>query len=155
MRGWKSVFIIFVVALFSSSVLAANVNPKGGGSGDSPTPFKNTNQRVELADGESYSLVGQVIFWRGNAYFEVDLKEHPWLANKKRIARPYYEIEGSVSYLKRFDRVRIKFFAEARSVIRQDDSREGEYYPEIILSPLADPVIFTPTQCKKPRFNQE
>src|SRR5437870_1469834 len=63
-----------------------------GGGGDVPVPYANTNQHVELADGENYTLVGIVRFMGGLPYLQVDLQQHPWLATADRVAYPYYSL---------------------------------------------------------------
>jgi hypothetical protein len=90
---WKSLFAL--VALFvgiESSFALVDKRIRGGDH--LPVPFKGANTRVELAIGEHYILAGFVIVTPRGAYLEVDLKVHPWLANKARVEFPYYPIEG-------------------------------------------------------------
>ncbi|HLE00604.1 MAG TPA: hypothetical protein VJB59_10110 [Bdellovibrionota bacterium] len=96
--------------------------PKGGG-GEVPVPF-GLNERAELADGESYLLVGKVIVYSRKAgpnqvrvYFEVDLRQHPWLANAKRRLNPLYPLEGSASDWKDYDGHTVKLACRAHSRI--------------------------------------
>jgi len=111
-----------------------------GGSGDVPTPFLNTNQKVELSDGELYTLVGKVRSARDGFYFEVDLGEHPWLASARRRASPLYGLEGSPSFWRRFDGRKVRLQVEAKGAVRVDSGTgEAEYW--ISLQPLADPVL--------------
>ena len=57
-------------------------------------PFRTTNQKVELADGEMYSLRGNLYFDAANntMFLRVDLEETPWLANSLRKKFPFYPI---------------------------------------------------------------
>jgi hypothetical protein len=70
---------------------------RGGGGGGVPSPFvENSNRKVELADGEMYTLDGKVVFDNNDTpWFWVDLAKHPWLANQKRQQNPYYRLLGS------------------------------------------------------------
>jgi hypothetical protein len=68
--------------------------------GEIPVPFGGVNQRVELADGEEYFLVGTIVNIQAQdgvfqPYLKVDLDQHPWLANAHRVAFPYYPIASS------------------------------------------------------------
>jgi hypothetical protein len=71
----------------------ADIGPKGG-PGDVPTPFVS-NEKVELADGEIYTLIGRFVIREGNLWFQVDLEAHPWLANQKRKDFPFYRVIGT------------------------------------------------------------
>jgi hypothetical protein len=96
--------------------------PSGGG-GNVPDPLAVYNEHVELADGEYYLLVGRIRIapaLQGSsrklqAYLAVDLKAHPWLANKKRRDFALYPIEGSVAAWKSYEGMRVKLAARARS----------------------------------------
>ena len=69
--------------------------PFGGGPGEVPTPFE-VNQLVELADGEQYVLAGRLVTQRtGRVVFRVDLQQHPWLANSRRVKSPFYPIDNA------------------------------------------------------------
>ncbi|MCM2278232.1 MAG: hypothetical protein NDJ89_09170 [Oligoflexia bacterium] len=118
----------------------------GGGSGEVPTPLEIYNQKVELADGERYILIGNVVLAeegrdRWKAYFEIDFAEHPWLATEKRKKSPFYPLEGPISYWKQFRGLRIKMPCEARGIILQREGREPEY--AIQLRPTRQGVIVT------------
>ena len=113
-----------------------------GGSGDVPTPFLNTNQRVELSDGELYTLVGRIHALRDSALFEVDLAEHPWLASARRKASPLYGLEGSPSFWRRFDGKKVRVLVEAKGIARLSPATgEPEYW--LSLQPVADPIVIS------------
>lgn len=118
----KHSLIVFIAALFSINVYASDISggygPLGGGN-DGPSPFNGLNSKVELADGELYSLFGTVVFMNGYPFFNVDLKAHPWLANSKRAKMPYYQLEGSADFWKKYENSRIRFFCIAHSHIIQ------------------------------------
>ena len=111
-----------------------------GGAGDVPTPFLNTNQKVELSEGELYTLIGKVRFSRGGVFFEVDLVEHPWLASAKRRLNPFYSLDGSPSFWRKFEGRKVRIVVEAKGSVRLNASNgEGEY--SLSLQPVADPVV--------------
>ncbi|MGK5089822.1 hypothetical protein WDW86_19905 [Bdellovibrionota bacterium FG-2] len=121
----------------------------GGGGEEIPTPL-SSNDRVELADQEHYLLVGQVVIrstydvtGSGNAlveraYFEVDLSAHVWLANAKRRNDPGYPLEGSLTFWRKFQKMRVKVSVEAEGRILTNEAHQPEYV--ITLKALADPV---------------
>lgn len=92
-----------------------------GGGGEVPTPFEAFNQKAELADGEDYLLVGRVVIQpvagsgsdRLQAFLQVDLDVHPWLASARRKANPYYPLEGSVGFWRQYRGIRIKLPCQA------------------------------------------
>ncbi len=122
---------------------------RGGGGEEIPTPL-SSNDRVELADGEQYLLVGQVVIrsiydvtGNGNAlvekaFFEVDLIEHPWLANSKRRTDPGYPLDGPTAYWYKFQKMRVKVSVQAQGRILTSESHNSEYV--IGLKALADPI---------------
>lgn len=127
-----------VIALLSSLLATAShanwTDSAGGPGGEIPTPFEAANQRVELADSEAYILVGRVLFLEDHArdnvyvpFFEVDLKEHPWLANEKRRKSPLYRLEGGVTYWKQFRGLRIKLPCIGHAIIATGPSGKLEY----------------------------
>lgn len=83
MRGLK----IWVFGCLLGVSFAANAATYNGG--EIPIPFETANQKVELADGEYYILVGKVS-WDDQGYFEPDFTEHPWLASEYRMKAPKY-----------------------------------------------------------------
>lgn len=132
----KYLFVVVVIGLAVGSVVWGAA--PGGGSGDVPTPFLSSNQKVELAHGELYTLVGVIRFSNGEPFLEIDLNEHPWLANAYRKANPFYPLEGATSFWKRYENQRLKTFVEAH--IGADALSDGlRVY--ITLNPLADPVV--------------
>jgi hypothetical protein len=88
-----SLLISSPVIGMGSSLVLADVGPRGG-PGDVPTPFIS-NEKVELADGETYTLIGRFVIREGNVWFQVDLDAHPWLANQKRKDFPFYRVIGT------------------------------------------------------------
>ncbi len=110
----------------------------GGGSGEIPIPFQSSNQKVELASGELYILIGRISFYNGAPYLEVDLEQHPWLANKERKGAPFYPLEASADYWRRFEGQQLKTFMEAHGAVRLDDPSGPKYV--LSLFPLADPL---------------
>ena len=134
--NWISMFS-GALAVFSFSA-NAQVDPRPF-DGHIPTPFEASNQHVELADGENYFLLGRVVFGSDPAsplhyvaYFEVDLKEHPWLANKNRIKNPVYRLQGGVNYWKQFRGIRVKLPCTAETaIVMNSSSVKLEYVIEL------------------------
>ena len=122
----KSVwFGIALLSVFSGSYVFAGpfpseyacIEPEGPG-GEVPDPHLSSNSKVELADGEVYTLFGTVFFGHdGNPYMEVDLKKHPWLANARRKANPIYPLEGQHGFWMQFNGSKIRFTCRAHGVI--------------------------------------
>jgi len=96
-RYLKMARIPFLISLLFAAVTwgaaGADVGQRGG-PGDVPTPFVS-NEKVELADGETYTLIGRFVIREGNLWFQVDLDAHPWLANQKRKEFPFYRVIGT------------------------------------------------------------
>ncbi len=129
--------VIFCLLLGGSvSVAHAEVGPRGG-PGDVPTPFIS-NEKVELADGENYTLIGKFIVRDGNLWFQVDLDAHPWLANQKRKEFPFYRVIGTRVDLEpvvvRADRVQAVVKAEG-SIIERDLRPSFRIGLEVLESP--------------------
>ena len=83
--------------------------------GDVPVPF-SSNQRVELANGEYYTLVGKIIFFQAQPFLSVDLDVHPWLAsatNTTSIGEKVYPLQGSPGYWKTYENLRVKISVQA------------------------------------------
>jgi hypothetical protein len=116
----------------------------GGGSGhDVPTPFQLTQTKFELADGELYSLVGTITFAPAPApyivqsalqrpsytqyyntsakklrpYFSINLENHPWIANAKRIDSPLYFIESTSEKWKEWEDTSVNLLCRAHGRI--------------------------------------
>ena len=87
----KSYYVVLIV-----TTMLAGVSAFARGGGGIPSPFVETsNRKVELADGEMYTLQGKIVFDSNDTpWFWVDLAKHPWLANQKRQAAPYYRLQG-------------------------------------------------------------
>lgn len=121
-----------------SPQVQADVGPRGG-PGDVPTPFI-TDHKLELAEGETYDLVGRFVVRDGNLWFHVDLAEQPWLANQKRKEFPYYRVSGTRVDLEplvvRAEKVRTKVRADGLIL----DRTEGLVY-RIGLEVLEQPVL--------------
>jgi hypothetical protein len=111
----------------------------GGGSGhDVPTPFQITQTRFELADGETYSLVGTIVFiptplgseaefLQLRPYFSLNLKNHPLLANAKRVISPLYLIQGNVEKWKKWESRSVNLLARAHGKVHLT-SKGLEYF---------------------------
>ena len=99
----------------------------GGGEGGVPTPLTQ-NQKVELADGEEYLLVGWIRIEREpvtgeqNYKLQVDFETLPWLASIRRKEDPYYLIQQDGSDLSRWANSRVKLRALAQGVVVGDKS---------------------------------
>jgi len=106
--------------------------PQGNGGG-MPIPF-GVNDRVELADGEYYLLVGKVIVLpkqklknSPRVLFEIDFGQHPWLANAKRYNDPVYPLLGNLSVWKKYNGQTVKLACRARGGIVKSGGRHMEY----------------------------
>jgi hypothetical protein len=98
----------------------------GPGGGGMPTPFGDSNIRVELADGELYTLDGRVVLVQTQlgaiaAYFEVDLNKQDWLANQTRRQEPYYLLQGKLSFWRQLNQQNIELTATAQVRILPDE----------------------------------
>lgn len=121
-----------------------DLRARGGEDGGTiPVPFEALNRKVELADGETYFLVGSVVFDGLQPFLAVDLSAHQWLANRRRARNPAYPLEPS-SLVNWFDyegrSVRLRVKATGRIVSL--DSGEFDY--EISLQGLAKPEPYVP-----------
>lgn len=140
---WISLALALLGAGSALTVKARAPEDLGGGSGEVPTPLITYNQKVELADGEPYTLLGKIHIVRGQAYFEVDLEEHPWLANTKRKASPFYPLLGTAAYWSKFEGQNVKVVAEAQGQVEAPTQTEPKHHYVISLQPLADPVTLS------------
>ncbi|MEK6706758.1 MAG: hypothetical protein AABZ06_13320 [Bdellovibrionota bacterium] len=119
----------------------------GGGGGEIPSPF-SYNQKVELADGEYYVLVGQVKILPSKyplqyrAVFMVDFDQHPWLANYKRVKEPFYPLDGSVDFWRTYEGMDLKFSCKAKAKLINTSGGKGTPRYVITLEALAAPVVF-------------
>lgn len=130
--------VLLAMVLGIPSGVLADVGPRGG-PGDVPTPFI-TDHKLELAEGETYDLVGRFVVREGNLWFNVDLEMQPWLANQKRKEFPYYRVSGTRVDLEplvvRAEKVRTKVKADGLILERGD----GPTY-RIGLEVLEQPVF--------------
>lgn len=127
-----------------------------GGTGnewDLPWPF-TTNQKVELADGEYYVLIGKLRKGYRDYYFEVDLELHPWLGHSKRKQNPYYlvRVESDFQLWEKAINKKLKVLIEAVGVIQEGNEFQGPSY-EIILKPVAKPIQLARKGAKNPYPN--
>jgi hypothetical protein len=104
-----------------------------------PTPFGDSNMHSELADGELYTLDGQVVVSQrldgvATVYFAVDLTQAPWLANRHRVAEPYYPLRGKLSFWLPLNQHAIRLTAQAVTEIV--DSGFGQAAQVISLEPV-------------------
>jgi hypothetical protein len=136
--AWSAI----LVTVFSAAMASADVDPEPvrGGGGEIPTPF-SSNQKVELADGEIYSLVGTVKLYGGEAYFEIDFAQHPWLASAKRQSSPYYALSNPIDYWRKFEGAKLRLSVEAQGEIVLGQEAGPRY--SIRLQLLAEPVPCT------------
>ena len=82
--------LLALVLVSSVNSYAQKKDTKGGGS---PGPFDEKSTKVELADGETYYLAGEIYEQQdGDLLFGIDFEAHPWLANKYRKNKGYYVI---------------------------------------------------------------
>lgn len=125
-----------------------------GGGGELPSPFDTAKWKVELADGESYQLMGRIVLMPSPGYgeddrltpfFRVDLNEHPWLATEKRLNEPYYPLIGPIEDWRPYvNRGKIKFPCVARGVIIMISNR-----PSFVMHLQASedmPILFLDSQ---------
>lgn len=128
-----------------------------GGGGEIPNPLLTVNQHVELAPGEFYTLIGTVMAGSDNLnataansvpMFVVDLREHPWLANVRRVRSPYYFLTGGWPFWSRYLQKRVIVTAQAR--ITYQTRQNGERYPEIALQ-IVDAGSVTPAGAYIPK----
>ena len=104
--------IIVMAAL--SSITAFAKDKHSTCCGDVPVPF-SSNQKVELANGEYYTLVGKVIYFQSKPFLTVDLDVHPWLSssNSKYLGEKVYPLQGSPAYWKTYENKRVKVNIQA------------------------------------------
>lgn len=127
---WSVVSALLIGASIAISGPAFGRLPGGGGG--VPSPFADSNRKVELADGELYTLDGKVVFdSNGEAQFWVNLAKHPWLANKSRVAYPFYKLVGPASQWKKYNEKSVRLMCIAHVVT------SGDGY-EIQLEPVSD-----------------
>lgn len=162
-KSWQFAIVSIVAALFCLSAMGEvqarggiEVQQKkrgGGGEIPLPFPFSKSNQNVELADGSIYTLLGHIRIADGYAYFEVDLKAHPWLQNHRRsldTVESLYPLiaDRAVDWESLENKyVRISVLARGRVV----EDYDGFLKHEIVLYSKLDPVRVTRKKPKKPR----
>jgi hypothetical protein len=65
-----------------------------------------------------YTLQGKVVFdTNDQPWFWVDLEKHPWLANQKRQANPYYRLMGSREQWKPYNEKSVQLICFAHVVV--------------------------------------
>lgn len=110
------------------------------GEGTIPYPLC-TNEKVELADGEYYTLVGWIKNVDTDApYFQVDLKSHPWLENSKRFKLPHYpllDLFPEEAWIK-YESVKVQIIVKAQGRIEYDFFEIPRYV--LSLKPIAKPI---------------
>lgn len=122
--------------IFSPLFLAYAQSGPSGGGGEIPTPL-TSNQKVELADGENYYLVGTVVYLNDQPLFKVDLEVHSWLASEVRKNNPYYLLESWSLDWKRYENLRMRVLVRAHgNIIKVNDV----YQYVISLFPMEAPV---------------
>lgn len=144
----------FLIALAAAglcaqiSVARAELTAAIIGGGEVPIPF-HFNRKVELADGENYDLVGRIYYatsiFNGRdeiPYLAVDLEKHPWLANSRRLAFPYYAIKTKSGKFRAAEGTRVRMKVKARALIIADNDKSAQYV--IYLEPIEDVVRAAP-----------
>ncbi|MDR3606493.1 MAG: hypothetical protein P4M08_03830 [Oligoflexia bacterium] len=108
------------------------------GGGEIPTPFTLSNQHVELADGEQYELIGQVVsgarlsdslpYDAAQAWFQPDFNAQPWLASQARLANPGYPMENAPwSSWTIYSQKAVRLTVVAHGVIQMDENQNPQY----------------------------
>ncbi|MCM0605860.1 MAG: hypothetical protein KA715_07185 [Xanthomonadaceae bacterium] len=132
--------MLFILLLIVSVSAQAQQSTKGGGS---PGPFEDANTHAELADGETYYLKGTVVLDldEKDLYLEIDFKDHPWLANKRRIKSPFYRIENNAKFnLGKFVGKKILLNFKAKLEFYEDVDTD-KLSVDIALKPLSIPKL--------------
>ncbi len=116
-----------------------------GDPGSIPIPFSSTNQKVELADEEVYTLVGAVAFINDRPHLKIDLEFHPWLATTYRMAFPFYPLTWTtLTTWQRLKGQKIRGVFRAKSQIsRVANNNDSKYAHTITLKILHAPDIFS------------
>ncbi|MGE0616460.1 MAG: hypothetical protein AB7P04_12550 [Bacteriovoracia bacterium] len=109
--------------------------------GEIPVPYKTANLRTELADGEYYVLQGKVVYRGGKPYFQVDLNVHPWLANQRRLANPFYPLDRDSADWDNFAGSRIQVTLQAGARITDPARTGGVPYSYIGLKAMEEPKL--------------
>ena len=109
---------------------------QGGGS-EAPRGLK-TDTKVELALNERYILAGVVEFQNGIPFLRIDFRSQPWLANRTRVANPYYRISGNAVVWQRLSGRRFTIVATAKYSVYSD---QGQTKLEIFIAPVAEAVL--------------
>lgn len=125
---------LLALAIGTAAVAHDGPNPSGG---DIPIPLMDTNQRVELADGEQYTLWGKVVYYDRQAYLEVDLEKHAWLKSRKREKLPYYPLGEIAGGWRRWQGRGIQVQVAAHGLVLTNGA-----YPQYViwLAPVSDPI---------------
>lgn len=138
-QSFAAAVLVFALASSGSGIARTRgdstpiIAPGDGNGGHIPSPFDTSNRKVELASGEYYELVGRVVLpppayrdlGKFSAFIEVDLKTHPWLANKARVDDPLYPLEGPLSIWKPYLGFKVVVLVKASGrVVGSEDGAE-------------------------------
>ena len=156
----KNLALITLIALTTTVAQARQPLPKSiyhsvcgpiATGGEIPVPYTRT-QKFDLADGESYYLVGRLLSREGHPYLQLDLDTHPHLATRKTSVDPFFPLTTtSGSRLKGWEKlegktIRVKVRADGYIVKKTRGNRDYSYY-RIVLQLLAKPVKFDIADC--------
>jgi hypothetical protein len=110
-----------------------------GGGGEMPR-FMPGDTKVELANGEKYSLKGTIEVRATGPFLRIDLKAQPWLATTARVKSPYYRLtSGSINW-NRFRGQRVIVLGTAHYAIYSDRTRTRV---DVYFEPSSDPILAT------------
>jgi hypothetical protein len=102
---------------------------------DIPVPYKEINQRVELADKAQYALEGRVRYVKDQPYLEVDLEKHPWLGKDILKENPAYPILADQVDWKPYENTTVRVVVQAVGQITINPRTKEPQY-EIWVDPL-------------------
>ena len=146
----SAISFLFIATLANSTIGPAiagelqQQNPPRPG-GEVPFPFSD-NAKVELADGESYTLVGEVVGSKYAPGLKIDFEEHPWLTSAVRQSNPVYPIIRNGIVWGPWLGKRIIINAQALGQVREVPVRAiagtNEYRYTVVLKPESDPERF-------------
>lgn len=107
-RGWGLAAFLFVMIVGTIAAVYATERDN-----DVPFPFDIRETRFDLADGETYMLLGTVVVQDSVPYLDLDLKEQTWLATEARKANSLIKLDtkdnmGSFVGKKVMMRVKVK-----------------------------------------------
>lgn len=136
MYGW----LVLLTSLSISIAGAGEGGREPHGPGELPIPFQSANQKVELSDGELYTLLGWVRIKEGRGFFEVDFAAHPWLANTRRKALPFYPLVIDKGGILPYEDQRVQVFVQAQGGVEYGTEGAEPAYTITLVSQI-DPVI--------------